>query len=215
MNRQKGIAPILIIILIAVAVGGYLIYQTQTKPVVVPQVIQPSSAPVSTSSATSSAETANWKTYTNTKYGFSIQYPSDLIITSEGYSSPGIEWGISWSKKSKEGMAQHGLGWVDYTLGIQIQNNATNRKEQKIVSENFEESIMDMVSANESKPEKIQFDNRPAYKFYISFRPNGGSRYYYILDGNRLIYLAGTSDDLSRFSLSSIDQILSTFKFTQ
>ena len=31
MNRQKGLSPILIIILIAVTVGGFLIYQKQSK----------------------------------------------------------------------------------------------------------------------------------------------------------------------------------------
>lgn len=40
---QKGLAPILIIILIALGIGGYLIYQKQSKSAV---VFQPSSNPV-------------------------------------------------------------------------------------------------------------------------------------------------------------------------
>lgn len=45
MNKQKGLAPILIVILIALTIGGYLIYQKQVKPVSVPQQT-PQSSPV-------------------------------------------------------------------------------------------------------------------------------------------------------------------------
>lgn len=76
MNKQKGLAPILVVVLLAVAIiGGYLIYQQQTKTTIAPQVAQPSSAPVSTSSATNSAETANWKTYTSPNNLYSFRYP--------------------------------------------------------------------------------------------------------------------------------------------
>lgn len=76
MNRQKGIAPILIVLLIAAAVGGYLIYQKQTKPSIVPQsVTQSSPSPVASSVATSSAETTNWKTYKDNNLSF--KYPSE------------------------------------------------------------------------------------------------------------------------------------------
>ena len=43
MNKQKGLVPVLIVILIAVVVGGYFIYQKQAKLVVIPQqTVQPS-----------------------------------------------------------------------------------------------------------------------------------------------------------------------------
>lgn len=79
MNKQKGLAPILIVLLITAVVGGYLIYQKQFKPVTVPQVaVKPSPTPVSTAIATSSAEAANWKTYTN--YGISFEYPASWKV---------------------------------------------------------------------------------------------------------------------------------------
>lgn len=81
MNRQKGIAPILVVILIAVAVGGYLLYQNQTKPVVVPQLVtQPSSSPVANPVSTDSAEIANWKTYTDKNFGYSVDYPDNWQV---------------------------------------------------------------------------------------------------------------------------------------
>lgn len=62
---QKGLAPILIVLLLALALGGYLVYQRQTK-----------SNPVASPAPTTAGETANWKTYANQKYHFQINYPN-------------------------------------------------------------------------------------------------------------------------------------------
>ena len=77
---QKGFVPILITVLIAVALGGYFIYQNQTKSIssITKQTPKPSPSPVIYES-TSSAETANWKTYTNERHGFEIKYPPDWL----------------------------------------------------------------------------------------------------------------------------------------
>lgn len=70
--KQKGLAPILIVLFIALGIGGYLIYQKQPKPV---SISQPSSNPVT------SDETANWKVYTSSQYGFSIKYPATMTLS--------------------------------------------------------------------------------------------------------------------------------------
>ncbi|MEK7562748.1 MAG: hypothetical protein AAB509_03665 [Patescibacteria group bacterium] len=67
MQKQKGISTLIgIIIIVAVAIvafGGIFVYQYFTvKP-------QPD---------IQTAETAGWKTYTNTKYTFEIKYPDDF-----------------------------------------------------------------------------------------------------------------------------------------
>jgi hypothetical protein len=67
---QKGFAPILIVVLIALVVGGGAYYLGTKK----------SSLPTFSSSKIPSTifdETANWKTYTNTKFGYSLKYPAD------------------------------------------------------------------------------------------------------------------------------------------
>lgn len=71
---QKGFAPILIVLLIALAIGGYLTYQKQIKSTPLPQ---PSPSSITTSVASSSDETTNWKTYTNDMFNFSFKYPGD------------------------------------------------------------------------------------------------------------------------------------------
>lgn len=58
--------------------------QTQ-NPVIISQTPQPTaiSQTIPISSPTSTNETTSWKTYTNTKYGFSLKYPSELSISSD------------------------------------------------------------------------------------------------------------------------------------
>ena len=78
--NQKG-HVLLVVLLIAVAIGGYLLYtnysnnRSKVTTSVVQQTTQPSPSP--------SDETANWKTYTNTKYGFSFKYPSNLVVAEQ------------------------------------------------------------------------------------------------------------------------------------
>lgn len=54
----------------AIAVGGYFLGTKNSQSPVQKIVTQPSPTPVD--------ETANWKTYTNTKFGISIKYPDIL-----------------------------------------------------------------------------------------------------------------------------------------
>lgn len=68
--KQKGFAPILIILLIALAIGGYLVYQKQLKSVPVTQPV-PSVSPI----ASNLSETTAWKTYQQATAHFLIQYP--------------------------------------------------------------------------------------------------------------------------------------------
>ncbi len=46
-----------------------------------PQPISPTPSPDASPAPTGAGETANWKTYTNTKAGYSIKYPDDYTLT--------------------------------------------------------------------------------------------------------------------------------------
>lgn len=81
---QKGLAPILIVILIAAAVGGYLVYSgkinlNQGKPT--PAYRPPDAV---TMSKSQNDDTANWKTYVGTGTDgvskFSVKYPSGWLL---------------------------------------------------------------------------------------------------------------------------------------
>ena len=85
---QKG--NILVGILIGLAVAGglfgaYYLGTRNNKPHPQNPIITSTPQPL-TSPSPSSDEAANWKTYTNKKYGFSIKYPQDW------YSYTGYAW---------------------------------------------------------------------------------------------------------------------------
>lgn len=104
--REKGLAPIVIIILVALGVGGYLIYQNQTKVTSQPQsVIQPSPQPTEPTDATSTnslpspttakpANKSGWKSYNDSKIGFSYQLPENdnwSVKTTDSYCQLKLE----------------------------------------------------------------------------------------------------------------------------
>lgn len=86
MTAQKGFALISILIAIVIffllGVGAFYIINKQNQKVMklVLENIQPTS---SVHESTSSAETANWKTYDNDKLGFTFKYPADHTVYSE------------------------------------------------------------------------------------------------------------------------------------
>lgn len=86
LMKQHGLAPIIVVLLIALTIGGIFLYQRQTKPVAVPQTAtQSSPSPVGASSAPKGdAETANWKTYKDWHSGrFSFRHPDNWSLHSE------------------------------------------------------------------------------------------------------------------------------------
>lgn len=77
--KQRGLAPILIILLLTAAVGGYFLYQKQVKPATAPQI-------TAQSSPSPKDETVNWKTYTIQKVLFSMKYPPNWTVTEKKFN---------------------------------------------------------------------------------------------------------------------------------
>lgn len=90
--KQKGFAPIIFLVLIALAVVGYFGYKTYWPKIQGPVF----------SSFPALDPTASWKTYTNTKAGISFKYPatinlkeyptSVLFVDSSGTFQTTISW---------------------------------------------------------------------------------------------------------------------------
>ncbi len=138
---QKGFAPILVVLLIAVGIGGYFSYQQVNRNSSTPPLNQAACtqeaklcpdgssvgrvgpncefAPCPTSKeSTSSAETTNWKTYTNVKFGYSLKYPTSGKITEGGvYSVDGVF--VEHSNITS-------LLLADVQLGISVTQNKDN-----------------------------------------------------------------------------------------
>lgn len=83
--KQKGFAPILIlvgILIIAAVAGGAYFLGKQATPKT-SQSLQPITtsqpSPIPDEIASSDPSVANWRTYTNIKYGFSFKYPDEYL----------------------------------------------------------------------------------------------------------------------------------------
>jgi len=91
-HKQSGLAPIAIVLIVLIIAGililGGGIYWWQKYKI---------SAPISTPSA-STDQTANWKIYTNTKYGFEFKYQPQFIGLEYTYGTaePGTPSGIEF-----------------------------------------------------------------------------------------------------------------------
>ncbi len=84
--NQKGLAPILIVLIVAALVGGYLIYTNYSNnriKTVSQHQVSTSQTPQPIPQASSSAETSNWKTYTNSQDKYMFNNPSNWKLKEE------------------------------------------------------------------------------------------------------------------------------------
>lgn len=183
MEKQKGLAPLLIVVIIALAVSGYLIYQKKatSNPIPTPlpqQTPQPSPSPAD--------ETANWKTYTNAKLGYSFKYPQD------------------WIDRSTDIDKQQNIVRLVYIVADKEHTFFVGAKERGGPPADEIEGTT-VKYGNTSFSRRIWMkDNKP---FFIVARPDN-----YSVAGGIEINLPPDSPDTY---IKVFDQILSTFKFTQ
>lgn len=143
MINQKGLAPILIIVLIVLGIGGYFIYQNQTKSIPQTQpTIQPSPTPQETpasniQSSPSSASVSKpntksgWKSYNHSKIGFSYQLPDDgTWLVRNTNVKGGVNNGLSLERNSKDQFIEiaiydnpKGLGRREFYCSNIVYNN--------------------------------------------------------------------------------------------
>lgn len=95
--NQKGFVPLLIVSLVAILVGGYVLYSKQKSSN--PPALQP------TPQASSSAEMANWKTYTNSTFKYQLKYPNSYAVvpqTDKQKSQLGVDQNVCLNKEGLE-----------------------------------------------------------------------------------------------------------------
>ena len=90
MKTERGLVPILIVLILAALIGGYLIYQKQTRST------PPS---ITTQTTPSIATTATWETTTFSVNNFSIRYPMTWTIVPKGTSNESISYHIESLKR--------------------------------------------------------------------------------------------------------------------
>jgi hypothetical protein len=193
---KKSIVLMIAIHLIAVAVIGYFVYQNmQLKR----QITLPQKTPIASTTPTAlptTDPTANWKTYTDSKWSFSFKYPS------------------GWTYKLGETNPITGL--VTFNTNLASGNKNTNYIFEVVLEteSNFNQWSKNSGQTTTLAPQTI---NGLIYEKYIV-----ADMYYsldYILKENGNIYrFVVYPYDTNQYPAElkdNIDQILSTLKFTQ
>lgn len=199
MNKQKGLAPLLIIILIALALGGYLLYQKQTKLIATPQ-------PVASTVASSSADISDWKTYTNTKYGFEIKYPIEAFIyVPEPDPLDTLVWIELPGQSASDASSQLRIGIEDNPKSKSAKDFCLSRWDSKypIIEEG-----------------QTRIGNIVAHTVRVDTRISGDVSATCITKENKILVLDFDidiieNDPLIKEHTQTLNLIISTFKFTQ
>ncbi|MCX6718687.1 MAG: hypothetical protein NTY81_03770 [Candidatus Staskawiczbacteria bacterium] len=191
MQKQKGISTLVgIIIIIAIAIilfGGVFAWQYfatfATKA-------QQNSKFFGSSQKTNQiqTQTAGWKTYTNSQYGFSIKYPAD-------------KWSLF--VETPEGKTLH---WMQISA-IGEPNGVPIGLDLYIQSGNIDSWLSNKATHTR---ETVYINGLRAEKFYFGRDPKTDTSATYILEKNNLVYVI----DIFSFN-SDVSQILSTFKFAK
>lgn len=196
MYRQKGLASLLIILLMVLGISGYLIYSGKI-------IIHKSQSTVPydiykktniNPDSTSSTETANWKIYQNIKMGFELKYPPYYQIDRESDDE------ISFSGSYYPGNQK--------TTDVVITSKVTDLSKLKECSN---DNSTDPCFSNKKD---IELAGKKAVSFELRYGGGGFGFSYRAqtvvpkLEIYKVVYGGGDSKGL-------LDQILSTFKFIQ
>ena len=203
LNKKFAITFVVLLLLGGGAYAGISYWQNQQ---VVNEVVPTfSSRPLATADPNT---TADWKTYTNTQYGFEFKYPADwdLFTNIHGSSADLL---ISLDPHSLFG--KHDDTDLPYSFEIQIYKSISQLDWKKLGVSDFND-FLDKYSKGADpylvniKLVKIGDKNG----FGASAGPNvfGGGIYYYLENRANIYEINFFENGLL------IDQILSTFKFT-
>ena len=201
---EAGLTPILIITLIALVVGGYLIYQNQSRAK--PYKPFPSAAP---EIKPSSSQTANWKTYTNTKYGYLLKYPTWLSMTEGGnYSVDGVlvpNQKITSFSVGEDNLKNQEVIREGFQLTIMVDKNINSYtlgqlRDEKLVDQ-------DLKQQGQQPIDTLMIDGEKAYGARVQ---SAVGMYKIITLHNGELYTFSFESDIT--NIGKI--LLSTFKFT-
>ena len=116
---KQGLAPLIWVIIAAFVLGGgYWLYTELTY-----RTDEDMYVPAAQDTVTGGleAETADWKTYTNEKYGFEFQYPSSWMVQ-EGLEHTGVVMGIynpgTPEEPEKTGVSAINIAYVSNPSGL-------------------------------------------------------------------------------------------------
>ena len=177
--------------------------------------------------------TANWKTYANTQYSFSLKYPADWYVKTVN-DHPNALLDLAFYDTTDTGMwggLFNGLHIeiYDYNQGLTLSDYVNQQVIKPYVS--YKKSVDPAYSENQIKTDMLTIDGIPAVKvsgiwgasnlsgeLAKMVTPSERGPYVFALkNGKLLVWHWQGNPDGNQFSqdLQIFSTILSTFKFTQ
>jgi hypothetical protein len=163
--------------------------------------------------------TANWKTFVNTKYGYSIKYPPDFELDTSSDIAPckdltscSLSNYVSFNSVEKFGTVEP----LYYSVGVDLLSNPSGQDLKTLLTQDLPPDIKSNFILNQDS-----INNTFVYKT-TSLPSRSGEEHVYFkqISGNDYIELVfGPYDPQQPFPeqakfYSIFNQILSTFKFT-
>lgn len=236
MTKQKGFITSLIIIILAAAAsaGGYFIYQKQIKSSLsktTQQTIEPSPSP--------SDETAGWKTYTEPNGMLSFKYPETVnqgkvnILHETNFSEDVLlEDVLTVIRKDKNFSPQNVLTRVsiDHPYSLTYPNGESDpftititawRNKEDITNEQVKTYLLSYKTPpgpyHGSYVDIQDYQNGEIKGIYYIVRSDQEHEEVYMATKSRIYNFTFNSESTSTAGKTRrlVDQILSTFKFTQ
>lgn len=199
MNTRQGLAPIVLVIIAAIVLGGgYLLAQKAGYfPDNTPSdIIQPQ--------AQTNVSTSDWKTYRNEKYGFELKYPPDW---ESGYAHPA-------ATKREDFSYIRFRSDVTQSISIQVTPATSVSSQPYYVLEDDISKVALQMFGDASRFEIVTL------KGALSIKTKEGGFILFHRNPNFEVFISGSSLVAEYGKYSPVDQkiieeILSTFKFTK
>lgn len=204
-KTSRGFAPILIVVILgAISVVGYLILKPLLTPSPPPSYTTP---PIHTPTPTPDL-TTNWETYTNQRFSYSIRYPRDFTINS--LEQPKGKEDIVQFKKSENGRGVEffvSVSGDEFSKELYLTYKASY--EQLIQNNEPLSTEMNNVSAEYNK---MLIEGYQAYQLTLSSEASIVSNVLFEKDG--LIFTFQLISD-GPYDIEVFEQALSTFQFLE
>ena len=216
------VGVVILVGFIIFGVGGCYLGKKSIEPSQVTTGVQNKQTQVPLATSTP-AETANWKTYTNEKYKFSLRYPQnfyykDINQTNTSSVAVPITWLLFFADLQRPTDQAH---YPEIDIGF-FQKSSTTTLDQWLkinttTKDNYnnpDPEDKDKVYWGVKNVAKLSVSALPVIKFFAS---NGASTYQVVTlvdRGDKVFIVQSVITPLGQIDDKIVDQIISTFKFT-
>lgn len=176
-------------------------------------------ATATTSTTTTTDETADWKTYTNSTYGFSFKYPTNWsqdIITSTDLKNIKYSLLVFAGPGASKNIERGGpYGIVNTYVYDSLSSFATDSNVTGVSLKTVLNNISAASDPIITGVSEVKIGNKNGFVATAGPNTYGGGIYYYVQDESGRIYKVHFFTSSESYKTSVKDLVLSTFQFTK